>query len=496
MIATSVVFDQPTLSLMRELDPVVQHYRAFFALLNWDPFLPASPVSRKRGEHGHPKTAYIKALLVKICEGKDSIPKLRTFLVRHPLLVLELGFEPKLDPRAPYGFDVEATVPKERWLRFQQQHLDHHCLQDLFHHTVVDLQAEIPGLGETVAVDVTHIYAWVKQNNLRDYVAERFNPDRQPTGDPDCRLGVKRSTNQKEQETETASAQKPADTATQGSTTPIPADSALPKKRKKATAPPDASTPSTDTKNKPKDKNEQKEYLWGYGSGIITATTPDYGDVVLAEFTQTFNEGDVTYYHPLFRQMVAVMEQFPTFVAADAAFDAWHVYQTCAFHNGIAAIPLNLHGHPEVPRAPDGVPLCSRGLRMHPTKQFQHGKGYRVQRYQCPLLFPHATGQSCEHEQFTKEKGCVKEINIEKGGLMRAMLDRTSPLYKAVYTQRTATERINSQSEALGIKRPKVRNRRSVTNLNTLTYIIINAKALQKARAINTSLLQPVRLLI
>lgn len=133
---------------------------------------------------------------------------------------------------------------------------------------------------------------------------------------------------------------------------------------------------------------------------------------------------------------------------------------------------------------------------MHPTKQFHHGAGYRVQRYQCPLLFPHATGQTCDHEQFQKGKGCVKEINIELGGLMRAMLDRTAPLYKAVYTQRTSTERINSQSEALGIKRPKVRNGHSVANLNTLTYIIINAKALQRARSINASLLPVSRLLI
>ena len=110
--------------------------------------------------------------------------------------MLELGFVPTLDPRSPYGFDIEATVPKERWLRHQQQHLDHRLLQDLFHHTVVDLQAEFPGLGETVAFDVTHIYAWVKQNNLRDYVSERFNPALQPSGAPDCRLGVKRSTNQ------------------------------------------------------------------------------------------------------------------------------------------------------------------------------------------------------------------------------------------------------------------------------------------------------------
>ncbi len=48
-----------------------------------------------------------------------------------------------------------------------------------------------------------------------------------------------------------------------------------------------------------------------------------------------------------------------------------------------------------------------------------------------------------------------------------------------------ADERIISQAKALGIERPKVRNGSSVRNLNTLTYIVINLRALARARAIN-----------
>lgn len=128
---------------------------------------------------------------------------------------------------------------------------------------------------------------------------------------------------------------------------------------------------------------------------------------------------------------------------------------------------------------------------MQPTYQFQHTNGYRAQRYRCPLLYPAPIGQTCDHEQFAKGKGCVKDINIEAGGLMRVTLDRDSPLYKAVYQQRTSCERINSQAKDLGIERPKARNIRSVRRLNTLIYISINAKALQRARAINASLLTP-----
>jgi hypothetical protein len=104
------------------------------------------------------------------------------------------------------------------------------------------------------------------------------------------------------------------------------------------------------------------------------------------------------------------------------------------------------------------------------------------------LLFPDKTGQSCDHAQFAKGKGCVKDLNWELGGQMRVTLDRDSPLYKAIYRQRTSTERGNSQSKATGLERPKGRNIHSVRNLNTLTYLVINARALQRVRTLNASL--------
>jgi len=121
---------------------------------------------------------------------------------------------------------------------------------------------------------------------------------------------------------------------------------------------------------------------------------------------------------------------------------------------------------------------------MHPTYQFAHTYGYYAQRYRCPLLYPEPTGETCDHVQFRKEKGCVKDINLEAGGLMRVTLDRV------VYNQRIACERINSQAQALGIERPKARTIRSIRTLNTLIYLTINIKALQRVKAINACLLR------
>jgi hypothetical protein len=443
MIPASALFDQSTLSLLLEHDPVVQRYRAFFALFEWH-HLPERDETRVwPGPRPHPRAAIVRAFLVKLCEGKAYVSHLRRFLVEHPLLVIELGFHLVLDARQPYGFDVERTVPGERWLRHLQQHLDQRWLQALLHATVTALQAEIPGLGEVVAFDVKHIYAWVRENNPRESITDRYCKERQPTGDPDCRVGVKKSTNQEQ------------------------ADGS---------------------------KKERKEYLWGYGSGVAAAITPDYGDVILAEYTQPFNQNDITYYRPLYLRATVASNLIPTHITADAAYDAWYVYETCVHHGGIAAVPLNQHGHPESRRDVDGVPFCIKGLRMHATYQFAHTNGYLTQRFRCPLLSPTPTGETCEHEQFVKGKGCVKDLNWEAGGQMRVTLDRDGPLYHAVYTQRTSCERINSQAQALGIERPKVRQMRSVRNLNTLTYLIINAKALARCRSINASLLSPIRL--
>src|SRR5207247_3692717 len=85
---------------------------------------------------------------------------------------------------------------------------------------------------------------------------------------------------------------------------------------------------------------EVKEYLWGYGSGVAAAITADYGDVVLAEYTQPFNENDVTYYRFLYLRTVLALGFYPTHVTADAASDASYGYDCAARPGGIGAGPL------------------------------------------------------------------------------------------------------------------------------------------------------------
>ncbi len=410
----------PLVTAARDADPVVQRVRALFAQIDWSA-LPERDAARPwPGTTPHPRSAYVKALLIKLNEGLRFITTLRRFLVEHPLVTLEIGFRPARAATHPLGFDVHATVPGARWLRHQQLRLDLPALGALFRAAVTAVRRAAPDLGQTVAIDVKHIPAWVRENNPKEQIAHRFDPARQPPGDPDCRLGVKARVN-------------------------------------RAGAAPG------------------KHFVWGYGSGVATAVDPLQGDVVLAEWTQPFNHQDITWFHPVYDRAVAALGHAPTNVTADAAFDAWHVYQRCAATGGVAAIAPNRRG-PVPPRSPEGHPRCERGLAMMPTSTGRHEDGYRIQRYGCPLR---ATGATCDHLHFP-QGGCTKRINIESGGLLRATLDRASESSRALYRQRTSAERINSQAVAFGIEQPRVRRLAAVVRLNLLTYLLINLHALQR----------------
>ncbi len=69
MIPNSRVFDQRTLILMQEHNPVIQRYRTFFALFEWSVVPESPPDCSRPGKRPHSQSAYVKALLLKLEEG-------------------------------------------------------------------------------------------------------------------------------------------------------------------------------------------------------------------------------------------------------------------------------------------------------------------------------------------------------------------------------------------------------------------------------------------
>ena len=103
--------------------------------------------------------------------------------------------------------------------------------------------------------------------------------------------------------------------------------------------------------------------------------------------------------------------------------------------------------------------------------------------YACPLQYPQRTADACPvADEHWPKGGCLVTMPTSPGARIRLQLDRTAAQYKSVYAQRTATERINSQALALGIERPFLRRQSAIANQNTLIYVLINLRTLQRIR--------------
>lgn len=423
--------------------PVTMNTIRLLRLLDW-PAIPAAGTNCF-GREPVPPAAYIAAFLVRLEQGLPTLAHLRRFLVSHPPLVWALGF-PLSVSGGPYGFAVEASLPTQRHFATVLRNLPNELLQKLLGSQVSWLQTQLPaGFGRTVSLDTKHILAWTKENNPKAYIKEkRFDKTQQATGDPDCKVGCKRRHNR-------------------------------------------VVTPAQEGKPASGFSVSAGEYYWGYASGAVVTKVPHWGEFVLAEMTQTFNHGDTTYFFPLMEQVEQRLGFKPPNGTADAAYDAWYVYQYFHEAGGLAAVPLSAKGgKPDRQFSEDGLPLCAAGLPMpvkftftdRTTTIIAHRKGHHV----CPLLYPESTGRTCpiDHKNWQKGKGCTTRIADYHGARLRYQIDRESETYKALYKQRTAVERIFSQAFALGIERPKLRNQQAITNQNTLIYLLINLRAMQR----------------
>lgn len=429
--------------------PVTASLIRWLRLLKWD----CIPVSQYCyfGQEPVPLAAYIGAFLVKLDRQLPTIAHLHRFLLEHPALIWALGF-PLAQGETVYGFDPQASLPCHRHFSWVLRELPNEVLQQLLSSQVNWMAERLPqSFGQTISLDTKHILAWVKENNPKAYIKEgRFDKTRQPAGDPDCKLGCKRKHNRQVKDTPTTEGQ---------------AVSVKPVK--------------------------VGEYYWGYASGIVVTKVEGWGEFVLAEMTQTFDKGDTTFFFPLMQLVKARLGFQPRYGAFDAAFDAFYIhdYFHSPDHDGFAAVPFSEKGgKPDRKFDENGLPLCDAALAM-PLKFTYHDRTtaiipYERAKHVCPLLYPQPNGQTCpiNHKNWP-DGGCATHIAHTIGSRIRHQLDRDSEAYLSVYRHRTAAERIFSQALDLGIERPKLRNQQAIANQNTLIYLLVNLRAMQRVLA-------------
>ncbi|GAB5492331.1 MAG: hypothetical protein Phog2KO_25460 [Phototrophicaceae bacterium] len=421
--------------------PTALRFYALLHLIDWKRF-PERQIQAHWKEEATPYRAFVASYLLMLEEQLKSMSRLRLYLCEHPELVWLFGFTKKR------RYDADKILPTARHFTRLLRKMPPECATFLLDETVRLLQEQLQhqDFGQAISLDTKHILAWVKENNPKAYVEERHNKEKQPQGDKDCKLGCKRRRN----------------------------------------VSPELPTPSKNPQPASAIKKGIGEFYWGYASGVVATKVPELGEFVLAEYTQAFNCSDVSYFHPLMADTERRLGFRPRFGTFDAAFDAHYVYDY--FHrdgtkwqHAFAAIPFSGRSAPRT-FDKDGHPICEAGLSFFPSYDFiSRATLFEHQRthYVCPLKGQ--TEQACpiQHKRWAKG-GCTHRIPTSMGARLRHFIDRESELYKHIYKQRTATERINSQAKALGIERPKLRNQQAITNRNTLIYVLINLRGLQR----------------
>ena len=422
---------------------VAMRYWDLLGSLDWNS-VPERCLDRNWGKDPVPFHTFIAACLVKLDQGLTHMSQLRQYLEENPALAWLLGFNPV--PNLPLFREpmFQSALPTQRHFARMLRLMPNSILQTLLDSSIIALRTAVadPDFGKVISLDTKHILAWVRENNPKQYVQDRFDKTRQPAGDPDCKLGCKKRHNRRV-------------------APPTPAGNPI-----------------------PAGQVDIGEFYWGYASGVVVTKIAGQAEVVLAELTQSFDHPDVSYFYPLMAQVERRLGFRPPFGALDAAFDAAYVYEYFAQTGGFAAVPLvDRGGVAKRQFNEDGLPLCQADLPMplqytfiDRTHLFERSMG----RYRCSLI----NSQSVcpiQHKNWAKG-GCVSTMAMGPGARQRYLLDRESADYKHIYNQRTAVERINSQAVQLGIERPHLRNGQAIANLNTLIYVLINLHTLRRIR--------------
>jgi hypothetical protein len=449
--------------------PLALKYLTLLGGLDWASFPTRPPGRAWPGPEPQSPLPYVIALLIRLDQRQHSMGELVDLLRQQPELAWLAGFAAPLSQNTYTPSAVAAAVPNAGQFSKMLRRLPNPWLQALLGQSVQHLRHALPpdcNFGEAVAFDTKHIVAWVKENNPKEHLQDHFDKTHQPLGDPDCKLGCKRRTNK-------GAGQAPALT---------PAKEGIPAEHL---------------------GSGLGEFYWGYASGIAVTKVPLWGEFVLAEHTATFDQPDVSYFFPLMQQVEQRLGHKPRCGTADAAFDAHYIYDYFHQAGGFAAIPNRFGDTKPRHYAADGTPLCAAGLPMVLRYTYLNRTSripYQCQRWACPLLDSAnqpCTEQGCpiQHKRWRQDGGpqcgCRISLPVAEGARIRHQLDRHSAAYLELYNQRTACERIFSQAVALGIEHPKLRNGRSIANLNTLIYTLLNLRTLQRVYDLHARLVAP-----
>lgn len=318
------------------------------------------------------------------------------------------------------GFDITSPLPSYWTFGRFLKSFDHSVLSDIMKKQVLTLAGL--GLIDTsfIGLDSTPVFANTSQNNPKSFHKNKFRPDNQPKADEDCRLGVHTASNQ---------------------------------------------------------TNERNyEFYWGYKNHVLVDCI---SGLPIYETTTTADTHDSVVALDILADTHSFLPVTECTFLADKGYDAKNIYnQVHTLYHGECIIPLNKRNTKDPKLLPQGNPVCEAGLAMWKDGRFSD-RGRTRQKFCCPLRSSKTEECPCRHKNFyngKKHRGCTKYITIPDD--LRLSIDRDSRYFKSCYSLRTECERYNSRFKNTGQERMWVRNKASITNLNTLAHISLLAVAI------------------
>jgi Transposase domain (DUF772). len=165
-------------------DRLVERLYRFLHPLDWSRFPERSEERVYPGPRPAARAPFVAALLIRALEQLPSFGALARYLHEHPHVAELIGFGEQLPDRRQLA----------RVLRLLSAQQADFALDASVRAIAQQLPSEQNKLfGDTVMGDTQAILAWVAENNPKQYAPDRFNKTHRPKGDPDCRLGIKKS---------------------------------------------------------------------------------------------------------------------------------------------------------------------------------------------------------------------------------------------------------------------------------------------------------------
>ena len=377
-----------------------------------------SPFPTKCTGRGRPpvsKRTLLKGLIYRNLRGIHKLVELEFELLNNPSIAEPLGLDPLKKPPSDERFSEFLRSNPNGYF----QAITEALVQELINEGVIS--------GRGVGLDSCPIEAYVKENNLKTSIKDRYKKHRLLPGDKDARLGV--------------SIHFPS-----------------PFKRK-------------------------VHYFWGYRNHIITDLD---SELPLVEITLQANKDEKKVALPLIKRLRQAFSLPIEVVAGDANYDVKDILQYIIEDMKAEAMiprnPRNMQNTPYTVRR--DVVYCQADLPMH-RKGKMTTKGITYLQYNCPLHWSKEfNGQyllcPAGHPKFLEQKGC--NVLIRMTPSIREKINYGTQSFKKNYKKRTSVERVFSRLLAISMQNPTVKGLRPIRNHCTIAHITVLLVALTAHR--------------